>query len=324
MTERLVINQDIYPEVKVEGAVFDQLLRSVPVVRLKGINQFGVPDEFYHLKNFSRFEHSVGVMLLLKKLGASEEEQIAGLLHDVSHRALLHVYDGVVNDYTKPGNNEEAADRNHANFILDSELVSVLVNNGYDPRRIANTKNFGLLEQPSPRLCADRLDYAFREMPNELVQEFSEELIVHWGRILFVDREGAKIFGNAFLDLQKRHWGSWEATVRHHILAQTLKRALKVGIIEEQDFLTEDAAVIGKLERSQDQKIERNLGVLKLNPLPSLRGRVITIYKEFRYVDPEFFWKGTLVKLSEVDMDFKSKLVSARFSSRKGILAPVI
>jgi len=88
--------------------------------------------------------------------------------------------------------------------------------------------------------------------------------------------------------------------------------------------LTEDAAVIGKLERSQDQKIERNLGVLKLNPLPSLRGRVITIYKEFRYVDPEFFWKGTLVKLSEVDMDFKSKLVSARFSSRKGILAPVI
>lgn len=68
--------------------------------RLKGISQFRIPDKYYFKDNYSRFEHSIGVMVLLGKLGASQEEQIAGLLHDVSHKAFSHVYDWVVVDYS--------------------------------------------------------------------------------------------------------------------------------------------------------------------------------------------------------------------------------
>ncbi|MEH6941868.1 HD domain-containing protein [Bacillus sp. JJ722] len=36
--------------------------------------------------NVTNFEHSKGVMLLIRILGGSVEEQVAGLLHDVSYK----------------------------------------------------------------------------------------------------------------------------------------------------------------------------------------------------------------------------------------------
>ncbi|HUB93002.1 MAG TPA: HD domain-containing protein [Verrucomicrobiae bacterium] len=89
----MTIDDRVYGSAEVNSNVLLDLINSQPVQRLKGIAQFGIPDEFYHKQNYSRYEHSVGVMILLQRLGASEEEQIAGLLHDVSHTAFSHVID---------------------------------------------------------------------------------------------------------------------------------------------------------------------------------------------------------------------------------------
>jgi hypothetical protein len=89
------INDKIYEKVEIEEPVLLELLKSSSVLRLKNISQFGVPDKYYHFKNYSRYEHSIGVMILLRKLGATLEEQIAGLLHDVSVLAFSHVIDWV-------------------------------------------------------------------------------------------------------------------------------------------------------------------------------------------------------------------------------------
>ena len=121
--------------------------------RLKSIAQFGIPDKYYHLKNFSRFEHCVGVMMLLKKLGATEEEQIAGLLHDVSHTAFSHVVDWVVGE----GKTEDFQDEQHKNYIFSSSIPQILKQYSYDPERITDYHNFGLLEREVPDLCADRV-----------------------------------------------------------------------------------------------------------------------------------------------------------------------
>lgn len=79
-----VIGDDIYGEIKINEPILLKLLGSPSILRLKKISQCGVPDRYYHLKNYSRYEHSVGAMILLRKLGATLEEQVAGLLHDVS------------------------------------------------------------------------------------------------------------------------------------------------------------------------------------------------------------------------------------------------
>ena len=93
----ITIFDKIYGTYKITSPVIIKLLKSSPVQRLKKIAQFGVPDQLYHLKGYSRYDHSVGVFLLLRKLEASELEQIAGLLHDVSHTAFSHVIDYVYN-----------------------------------------------------------------------------------------------------------------------------------------------------------------------------------------------------------------------------------
>ncbi|MDG2658737.1 hypothetical protein P7M12_23850, partial [Vibrio parahaemolyticus] len=58
--------------------VVEELIVSKSVQRLKGIHQTGASYLVNKEWNVTRFDHSVGVMLLVKKLGGSVEEQIAG------------------------------------------------------------------------------------------------------------------------------------------------------------------------------------------------------------------------------------------------------
>ncbi len=109
----MIIKDRVYGIFKVTSPVILELIKSPSLLRLKKIAQYGVPDKYYHLRGYSRYEHSLGVMLLLKKLGASEKEQIAGLLHDISHTAFSHLVDWVLDQ----GDKEIFQDDNHKNIF---------------------------------------------------------------------------------------------------------------------------------------------------------------------------------------------------------------
>ena len=91
----MIVLDSIYGEHIVEG-VLEELIVSKPVQRLKGIHQGGASYLVNEKWDVTRFDHSIGVMLLIKALGGSLEEQIAGLLHDVSYTAFSHVIDFVL------------------------------------------------------------------------------------------------------------------------------------------------------------------------------------------------------------------------------------
>jgi HD superfamily phosphohydrolase len=63
---------------------------------LRGIHQGGAIVLANPAINHTRFDHSVGVMLLIRHLGGSLREQLAGLLHNVSHTDFLHLIDYVL------------------------------------------------------------------------------------------------------------------------------------------------------------------------------------------------------------------------------------
>jgi len=317
----MVINDKIYGKRKITSPVLIELIRSRSMQRLKKIAQHGLPNEYYHLKGGNRFDHCIGVMLLLKHLKATEEEQVAGLLHDVSHTAFSHVIDWVVGT----GKTEDYQDEHHAEIINCPELSQILVKYKIDVRIIANYHHyFPLLEKDIPDLCADRIDYSLREFSLPIAKRCLKELKVQDNKIVFKKQKIALEFAQNYLRRQIEHWGEFEAVSRYAILAKILKKALKYKIISMEDFLRDDTYVITKLKKSKDKEIKKILRILRHKSLAKLPKSKTIAHKKFRYVDPLFSKNGALVRLSKVDKKFKSELETTRKDNGQGIILPFL
>ncbi|MHC1716294.1 MAG: HD domain-containing protein [Candidatus Dojkabacteria bacterium] len=305
----------IYGTFEMDSPILLELLATPEVLRLKKISQLGVPDKYFHIKGFSRYEHSVGVMLLLKKLGASEKEQIAGLLHDVSHTVFSHVIDWVIADSSTEG----YQDSQHERILKESSLNSTLKKYGYDYQEIADLGSFTLLDSHIPNVCVDRIDYSLRQFPKEVIKDIVANFSVLEDKIVFKDRDSAKLFAENFLDQQVNSWGSANNAYRYALLAKAIKAALDEGILTEDDFWAEEDLVLEKIE-NKSKNAQKWLDVLKMEDIMDLPTSEQLTYKKFRYVDPLFQKEdGTLVHLTEIDLDFKNKLEKAREENKKGI-----
>jgi hypothetical protein len=309
----LVLNDDVYGEEEITEPVLIELISSQPVQRLKGINQYGMPDDYYHKKNFSRFDHSIGVLILLRKLGASLKEQIAGLLHDISHTAFSHVVDWALGDSTK----QDYQDKIHFDIIKDSEIPSILEKYGVDYKEVSELERFSLLEKEIPSLCADRIDYSLRELAlngkDELAKSIVPSLSNRQGDIVFGDRESAERLAREFLRMHNEHWGGEQAMVRYHILAKVLKRAFDNSIISMEDLRKTDLELIGQLRDSRDEEIINNLNLLKGGlEIRESNDEGILMRKKLRFIDPEIYIDKQVKRLSELSPLYKDILDSAK------------
>ncbi len=314
-----MIYQDrIYGEIKIEEPVILELIESKPLQRLKNITQYGIPDNFYHVPGYSRFEHSVGVMSLLKKIGGDLEEQVAGLLHDVSHTAFSHVFDWIGGG----SENEDYQDKTHKDFILKSGVVQILKKYGLDPLKISEIKNFGLLEREIPDLCADRMDYTFRDYfwENPLaIQDYLSKLINFNGSIVFTDLKIAEAFARNYLKCQTEHWGGYEAVGRYYYFSQIFQKALDKKILLLDDFYQNDNFIIKKIYDSKNRDLINILEKLRKKPLEKLNlGEKRVLKKKFRYVDPKILENGKIFTLSSISSEFKNFLEDQKLVNSQG------
>ena len=316
----LTIHDSVYGTATITSPVLITLIESRPVQRMKKIGQNGVPDEFYYLKNFSRYDHCVGVMLLLRLLGASEEEQIAGLLHDVSHTAFSHLTGWIFHNGGKQGSKEDYQDLQHARVILASEIPRILETFGYQAERIGDYHHhFGLLERNIPDLCADRIDYSLREFPLPIARRCVAAMTVHVNKIVFQDEASATLFATHFLECQKTHWGGFEAATRYELFSRALKRALQLGLVQPDDFWQDDEYVMKKIIDSSDKELQKIFAVLRYKSLAHFPREQKPVYSKFRYVDPEFLHAGGLARLTDVNPAFKQEVEIARNKTLRGI-----
>src|SRR5947208_342923 len=86
----------VYGDAVIEEPGILELIGCPTFERLKGVRQAGPSALAFPFKNVTRFEHSLGVFLLLRRLGADRREQVAGLLHDISHTAFSHAVDFLI------------------------------------------------------------------------------------------------------------------------------------------------------------------------------------------------------------------------------------
>lgn len=317
----MIIKDKIYGTFEITSPIIIELIKSKPIQRLKNIAQYGVPDEFYHLRHrANRFDHSFGVMLLLNILRASEEEQIAGLIHDVSHTAFSHVVDHLFGDDI----NEDYQDKQHKSFVKNSEIFTILKKYDYNPEIITDYKRYRLLEQDIPNLCADRLDYAFRELPLEITHRCLKGLTVLRNKIIFQTEENAFLFATHFLRKHLKHWGGYEAVSRYKIFAAVLKYALENNLIKITDFNKDDNYIVDKLKISPHQFIKKRLWILRKKSLMNLAKSKKKYHKKFRYVDSEFIKNGRLTRLSRVNGKFKHILEKAEKENSLGVRIAII
>ncbi len=156
----------VYGEFQITEPVILELINCPTLQRLKDIDQAGYrplwvksdvdTGEYDH----SRFAHSLGVYLLLRKHNVSPEEQIAGLIHDVSHSAFSHCVEYILEVGSEKEHNHQ--DNLFDSYVRKTEIPEIINKFSFDLEYILNDKNFPLKEKKLPDLCADRIDYSLK------------------------------------------------------------------------------------------------------------------------------------------------------------------
>lgn len=301
------IDDRVYGPVEIPDGALIELINSAPVQRLKGINQAGASQYVIAGKTVTRFEHSLGVMLLLRKLGASTDEQIAGLLHDVPHTAFSHVI-----DFVFTSDNHEYHEKFHNQIILQSEIPEILKKYGYDVERIIDHDNFPLLERPLPDLCADRIDYTLRDMTAscgylDRLKKYIENFIVYGNEIIFQSQDSALRFAEDYLYMDRTRWSHPLEVALFHILAEAIKIALDRSILSHDDLFNDDNHVYTKLRNANDKAVNEKLAML--NPSLTITDEPddydFFARNKVRYINPKILdGDGNLQRVTDIYPDF--------------------
>jgi hypothetical protein len=268
--------------------------------RLQGIKQAGPSALAFPFKTVTRFEHSLGVYLLLGKLGADRREQVAGLLHDISHTAFSHAVDFVF-DSEEQDHHEGLKPE----FLRRPDVVGALAEMGFKPEEFFDDSIYPLLEQPLPALCADRLDYFFRDSlacsvtsPDQ-VARFLAHLAVVGSTIVFTDPTVAREAAERFSVMNREWWASPTEAYIYNEFADAIREAFRTGVLRKGDLLGDDALVLGKLRASRGGRIGPKLqNVLRFRP-EAVAGYVPKISPKNRWIDPPVLEGTTIRKLSE-------------------------
>ena len=137
-----------------------QYLICPSLVRLKDVGYFCGMDyaskDIYDFREYiSRYAHSLTVALLTYKLTKDKKATIAGLCHDIATPCFSHVIDYMNKDYE----HQESTEAYTEKIIRSDEyLLACLKRDKIDIKDIINFKQFPVVDNDRPRLCADRLD----------------------------------------------------------------------------------------------------------------------------------------------------------------------
>ncbi|MFP3375900.1 HD domain-containing protein [Bacillus sp. SIMBA_069] len=323
----MIISDVLYGEFEVDQ-VLEELILSKSVQRLKGIHQAGASYLMNEKWNVTRFDHSVGVMLLIKKLGGSVEEQMAGLLHDVSHTAFSHVI-----DYVFDNRNESYHEEIFSSVVKNSEIPAILAKYGYNYEDILlDDSKWKLLERPAPELCADRVDYTLRDMYTygyislEEAQDFLDDLIPVDGKMVLQNIEMAEWFTETYYKEVIDFFMKPMNIYGNDMLAKTLKLALHKKVIHADDFLLEDDELISKLQLCNDPEVEALLRKVHPNVKVKEDRNEYDLHQKnkVRLIDPPLLHEGEVIHSSVVSENIRKMSEVAYEKAVRGMYVKVI
>jgi HD superfamily phosphohydrolase len=321
------IHDPLYGTFDLES-VLAELIHTKPMQRLKHIHQGGASYLVNPKWNVTRFPHSVGVMLLIKKLGGPIEEQIAGLLHDVSHTAFSHVADFVFEN-----EEQDFHEQIFEKILMSSEIPAVLEKHGFQLEDILPVEKWPLLEQPLPALCADRVDYTLRDLsaygmiPLEEASKFADELRVFEGQICVSSIEAAEWFTKAYYKEVIDFFLHPLNVYGYAVLTDILKTGLEKNVIVQDDFLLQDDVVWEKILHSEEAEMKRKANLLHegIQVIEDEQDYTIHQKKKLRMINPDVLVNDAkLQKATELSEKVAALNEAALKKSLKGTFVKVL
>lgn len=318
---------DIYGEFEIES-IFEELINTKEVQRLKEIHQGGASYLVNPKWNVSRYEHSIGTMLFIRIMGGTIEEQIVGLLHDISHTAFSHVI-----DFALKNNEEDYHEKIYSEVVELSKIPQILSLHGYNYRDILfNESKWSILEKAAPKLCADRIDYTLRDMfhyefiSKEEINSFLNCLSVIEGEVVITSLKASEWFVDIYYKEVIGFFMDPLNVYAYDRLSKALRISLDLKEITLDDLLKEDKYVYSLLENSNSDEV--------LNLIKSINSEVSLIenkedYDIFhkskvRVIDPTIFMEGQLYKASEISDVVKIMNEVALKKSDEGIFLKIL
>lgn len=310
----MIYTDPIYGTVEIHEPIILDIIQSPTFQRLKGIEQGWYYEPYFpETKKHSRFDHSIGVYLLLKKYWASLEEQISWLIHDVSHGTFSHCLDYVFTQENQK--KQDHQDNIFESFIKKTDIADILKQYNLDIDYIIDDTHFPLKETTLPDICADRIDYILRdafcnwEISSAEIFSLLDHLITKDNTWIFTDLESAKTYAEIFHRTNEKYYSGIESALMHQTVGYCLKHAWEKWYLHMDDFYTTDQQVLDKITAHIATDDQLNIYWQRMNnKIPYTNDPNDFDYNVFcksRVVDPLFMDGNDVKKISDIDDERK-------------------
>ena len=254
---------------------------------------------------YKRYEHSLGVALIVWHFTQSEKQALAGLFHDISTPAFAHVIDFMNNDHVSQESTEEGT----REIISNSEVIRKLLNEmGLTVDDVCDYHKYPIADNDSPLLSADRLEYTlsnlvrYQDYRKEEVQIMYDNLTVginEYGEeeLMFKDREIAELFVHGTLKNSRLYVSDMDRYAME-ILARILRDKISEGVISYDDLYLDEDIVIDKIRDSEQWQRFTNMNKVERSDIRKGE-QWLKIEAKKRYIDPLVMGQGRISRLSE-------------------------
>ena len=285
------------------------LVRRIKYIGMNCGCEYTAFPRFEDLDPYSRYDHSIGVALIVWHFTHDRRQAVAGLLHDAATPVFAHVVDFLHGDYLKQ---ESTEDGTKMLIAGSAELQSVLRKYELTTEDVCDYHRYPIADNDSPRLSADRLEYTIGNMINyrictmEEARCFYRDLTVGTNEdgdeeLMFKHTRIAEAFAKAALECA-RIYTSDEDRYAMQILSEILGGAIDRQVIREDDLYSTEPEVIGKLlsdaHTASLWKHYCALSQIECAARPGTEGCWRKVDAKKRYIDPMVQGKGRTSELS--------------------------
>ena len=244
--------------------------------RLKGISMISacehtklIPYNFFH----TRYEHSIGVALIVWNFTKNKNQTIASLYHDIATPSFSHVVDFLHGDYEK----QETTETLTKKIIKNSEdIMELLKRDNIRVEEIEDYHIYPIADNDSPKLSADRLEYtlsdglviqnafsldSIKRIYNNLIILKNEEMIDELG---FKDLEIAE----EYIERASKMWHLFSGNNENNIIMQfwtdILKEMADFKYITEEDlYKYSEEEIVNKIRKCPNKKIAKTFAIFE-------------------------------------------------------------